>query len=302
MKSRVPFLLVVIALSITVALFTVCNARGADVNAPTIVSLAPSNTELVLEAGAVKSLVGVSTNCSQVIPNAAERLKGIPITGTFVSANLERLTRLKPGVVLLVSGQESIEALLKRRGFKVVLLKNDKLSDISGNLRKIGELSGQKKRADDLARQFDEKLNSMNAILKVAPKKPKVFYCTWVQPLLTIGKNSFLNDVVTTCGGSNIAAGLPQPYPHFSAERLIMADPDVIIVPYDAKKQGLFKRFPWNKLRAVKEEHLFYSPEPKDDMLSRPALGVLEGLYWLSIKIHPELKTELEICRKKFRQ
>lgn len=260
---------------------------------PKLVSLAPSNTELLLDIGAEKTLAGVSTNCNQVIPNASERLKGIPITGSFVTANLERLTRVKPDVVLLVSGQEAIEALLKRRGFKVVVLKNDKLADIPGNLRKVGELSGKQKRADLLADNFEERLWVLNVLLKDVSKKPKVFYCTWAQPLLTIGKTSFLNEVVTKCGGINIAGELAQPYPHFSAERLVMADPDVIILPYDAKRQ-LFNRFPWNKLRAVREDRLFYSPAPKDDMLSRPTMGVLEGLYWLSVRIHPELKPRLD--------
>ncbi len=261
---------------------------------PKIVSLAPSNTELLLDIGAEKTLAGVSTNCNQVIPNAAERLKGIPITGTFVTANLERLTRVKPDVVLLVSGQETIEALLKHRGFKVAVLKNDKLADIPGNLRKVGELSGKQKRADLLADNFEERLWVLNVLLNDASKKPKVFYCTWAQPLLTIGKTSFLNEVVTACGGINIAGGLAQPYPHFSVERLLIADPDIIILPYDAKKQELLKRFPWNKLRAVRENRLFYSPDPKDDMLSRPTMGVLEGLYWLSVRIHPELKPQLD--------
>lgn len=269
-------------------------------NLPSVVSLAPSNTELLLDAGAEKSIVGVCSNCPKVLPNADKHLKGKPITGTFVSVNLERLTRLKPDVVLVVSGQEGIFSLLNKRGFKVVLLNNDKLTDIPSNLRKIGKLSSTETRADQLALKFDQALKELSATLRGASSRPKVFYCTWAQPLLTIGKKSFLNDVITTCGGINIAGNLAQPYPHYSAEHLIMADPDVIVLPYDAKDQAIFKRFPWNKLRAVKESRLFYSPTPRDDRLSRPSIRVLEGLYWLTIKIHPELKTKLDQWRDRF--
>ncbi len=260
---------------------------------PKIVSLAPSNTELLLDAGAGKTIVGVCSNCCQVLPSAQELLKSKPTTGTFVSVNLERLTRLKPDLVLLVSGQEGISSLLSKRGFKVVLLNNNKLTDIPSNLRQIGKFSGTANRAEQISNKFDQALKELSATLRGASSRPKVFYCTWAQPLLTIGKKSFLNDVITTCGGTNIAGNLAQPYPHYSAEHLIMADPDVIILPYDARDQAVFKRFPWNKLRAVKESRLYYSPAPKDDMLSRPSIGVLEGLYWLTIKIHPELRESL---------
>ncbi|MBA3994605.1 MAG: hypothetical protein C0469_13850 [Cyanobacteria bacterium DS2.3.42] len=269
-------------------------------SSPSIVSLAPSNTELLLDAGAGKTIVGVCSNCPQVLPNADQRLKGKPTTGTFVSVNLERLTRLKPDVVLLVSGQEGISSLLSKRGFKVVLLNNDKLTDIPSNLRRVGKLSDTEAEADKLSLKFELALKELSATLRGAPTRPKVFYCTWAQPLLTIGKKSFLHDVITTCGGTNIAGNLSQPYPHYSAEHLIMADPDVIVLPYDAKDQAIFKRFPWNRLRAVKESRLYYSPAPKSDRLSRPSVQVLEGLYWLTIKIHPELKTKLDKWHNRF--
>ena len=286
-----------------VAIFVICFALLLTSDAPSLaetksaspslVSLAPSNTELLLDVGARELLGGVCTNCPQVLPNADEKLKNIPIVGTFVTANLERLTRIKPQSVLLVSGQEAIAHMLNMRGFNVVVLKNDKLSDIPENLRRIGKLCRKEERADALSRRFNLAKKELNAIISGATSKPKVFYCTWAQPLLTIGKNSFLNDVITTCGGTNIAAQMSQPYPHFSAERLIVADPDIVILPYDAREQGLAKRFPWNKLRAIKNKKLFYSPPPREDMLSRPAMGVLDGLYWMSLKLHPELEEPL---------
>ena len=267
---------------------------------PEVVSLAPSNTELLIDVGARSSIVGVCTNCAEVLPNA-NQLKDVPVAGTFVSANLERLTRLKPSVVLLVSGQEAIASLLKRHNFKIAMLRNDKLADVPKNLRTIGNLSGKEKQAEEVARKFDAALNQLTATVASTKAKPKVFYCTWAQPLLTVGKTSFLNDVITTCGGVNIAGNIGQPYPHFSAEHLILADPDVIILPYNAKDQHLFKRFPWNKLRAVKENHLYYSPDPKEDSLSRPSFRVLEGLHWLTIKLHPQLKEKLDIWRNNVR-
>lgn len=285
--------------ALLVLIFSV-SAQAANTlkKAPAIVSLAPSNTELLIDSGAEESIVGVCSNCATHLPNRGALLKGKPIAGSFVSANLERLTQLKPDAVLVVNGQEAIASMLKKHGFKVVILSNNKLADIPANLTTVGSLSQTEGRALKLSATFKQALTDLNAIMGGAKSRPKVFYCIWPQPLLTIGKTSFLNDVITACGGKNIADNLQQPYPHYSAERLIMADPDVIVLPYEAKGTELFKRFPWNKLRAVKEKRLFYLPAPKDDLLARPTMNVLQGLFWLSQKIHPELAGPLEKWRQ----
>lgn len=286
-------------MALLVLIFSVC-AEAADTlkKVPAIVSLAPSNTELLIDSGAEKSIVGVCSNCATHLQNSGALLKGKPVAGSFVSANLERLTQLKPDAVLVVNGQEAIASMLKKHGFKVVLLNNNKLADIPANLTTVGALSQTEGRALKLSATFKQALTDLSAIMGGAKSRPKVFYCIWPQPLLTIGRTSFLNDVITACGGKNIADNLQQPYPHYSAERLIMADPDVIVLPYEAKGLELFKRFPWNKLRAVKEKSLFYLPAPKDDLLARPTVNVLQGLFWLSTKIHPELASQLEKWQK----
>jgi ABC-type Fe3+-hydroxamate transport system substrate-binding protein len=290
----------VISLVVALSVLPPAFAAGSAKKIPSIVSLAPSNTELLIDAGAEKSLVGACSNCANHLQNARPMLAKVPVAGSFISANLERLTQLKPDIVLLVSGQEAVQAMLKKHGFNVVLLNNQKLRDIPENLTTVGKLSKTESKASALSSKFEAALKALAKITSSAKSRQKVFYCIWPQPLLTIGKSSFLNDAITACGGDNIAANLPQAYPQFSVERLLMANPDIVILPYEVKNMNLSKRFPWNKLRAVKENRLFFLPAPKDDMLARPTMGVLKGLYWLSIKIHPELKKQLDEWRTKF--
>lgn len=269
-------------------------------HALSLVSLAPSNTELLLDTGAVKSIKGICSNCKNVLSRGVKRLNGIPVTGTFVNVNLERLTGLKPDMVLLVSGQEAMASMLKSRNFNVVIINNDKVANIANNLRQLGKLSNTANKANKLADNFDLAVQKLSTIIGSSTQKQKVFYCVWPQPLLTVGEKSFLHDVITRCGGINIAGNLSQPYPQFSAERLVLADPDLVILPYEAKAFPIFSRFPWNKLRAVKNNRLFYLPPPKDDMLARPTLSALKGMYWLSVKIHPELKQQLDGWQSKY--
>lgn len=297
MKIQIALGLVLATISSVLAQ---ASAKETTTTTPlSLVSLAPSNTELLLDAGAAKSIKGICSNCRSVLPRAG-RLRGVPVTGTFVNVNLERLIGLKPDTVLLVSGQEAIASMLKTRKFNVVLIHNDKIANISDNLRQLGKLSHTETKAAQLANDFDKAVKELSAIVGSSTQKQKIFYCIWPQPLLTVGQKSFLHDVITKCGGTNIAANLSQPYPQYSAERLILADPDLVVLPYEAKAFPIFSRFPWNKLRAVKNNRLYYLPPPKDDMLARPTLNVLKGMYWLSVKIHPELKQQLDLWQKKY--
>jgi len=261
---------------------------------PRIVSLAPSNTELLYDIHAENELVGVCSFCDY--PEAAKKIER---TGTFVSANLERMTRLKPSAILLVSGQEALQGLLEHNGFHVYLLKNIRLTDIGQNIEQLGQITGNTSQAKDVDSRFSNALSSLRQILSTTKTQPKVFYCVWPQPLLTVGKNSFLDDVVTTCGAVNIAGDATAAYPHFSAEKLVLSDPDVIILPYEAHNKIDLKAAPWSLLRAVKQDKVYYLLEPEKNGLLRPTTRVISGLYWLCDKVHPELAPELKIWYEK---
>lgn len=255
----------------------------ANISLKKIVSFAPSNTELIYALGAEKNLEATCTFCDY--PESAKQL---PKAGTFVSANLERLTRLKPDTVVVVSGQEALASTLAHNRFDVKTLPNTKLSDISTNLLTLGTLTGKTTKSRELASHFDASLRGLHKILATTSKHPKVFYCVWPEPLLTVGKSSFLHDVITECGGINIAASATAAYPHFSAEKLMLTNPDVIILPFEAQGKISLKRAPWCTLRAVKEGHAYFLPAPEKNGLIRPTLRIINGLSWLCDKLYPE--------------
>lgn len=249
-----------------------------------VVSLAPSNTELLASIGALDSLVGVSTYCDYP-PAALQK----PKVGTFVSANLERMTAIKPDYVLLVAGQEGLDASLRHNKFRTILLRNDNLTDIENNIESLGKLTGHEDAAQKQGQAFAQRLTAFNTTIGQAKSKPKVFFCVWPQPLLTVGKTSFLHQAITVCGGTNIASDMTKAYPNMSLEKLLLANPDVIILPFEARNQTILTKSPWTSLKAVKEKKVYYLPEAKKDMLARPTIRVIEGLNWLAERIHPEL-------------
>jgi iron complex transport system substrate-binding protein len=256
------------------------------------VSMAPSNTELIYAIGAQDQLIGVCNQC-----DFPPGVKSKTIFGDFTHANLEKLATIQPDGVLLVDGQEAMQSTIEKQSAfrpRVVMVHNVAIRDIASNLRSLGLLTGRYKQAFDLADQFDEGWRTVERVTRRTSSKPKVFFCVWPEPLMTIGNSSYLNDAITVCGGTNIAANLDGAYPRFSVEKLIVEDPDVIIMPAEAD-HSLATKPPWSKLKAVKNQHLYFLPPRKDDRLSRPTVRVLEGLFWLAERIHPEFKEQLSI-------
>ena len=265
------------------------SAATEHTGAERIVSFAPSNTELIYATGGGSKIVGVCSYCDYPID-----VKHKTIVGNFVSANLERIARIKPDKVLLVNGQEGLAGMLEHSGYQVQIVKNRHLSDISANVRVLSSLTGNTASGERVAQSFDNCLQELSKIIGKSPSPAKVFYCVWPAPLLTIGKGSYLTDVITACGGTSISSSLSADYPHFSIERLMLANPDVIVMPYEVKDHSFLNKHPWVTLKAVKNNRVYFLPEPKEDGLARPTLRLTKGLLWLSEKIQPQLSGELQ--------
>lgn len=265
------------------------SAASSSAASHSFVSFAPSNTELIYAIDAQDDLKGVSSFCDY-----PPEVKAKEKVGTFVSANFERLARLQAQSALLVSGQDGLASQLKQHNVHVDVLRNFKVSDIAQNVRRLGELTNHKESAETLADNLETQLKELHGIVAKAESRPRVFYCVWPQPLMTAGKKSFLNDVVTECGGVNIAGDIDVEYPQYSAERLVNANPDVIVLPFEtAKQKDFLKRAPWNTLRALKENRVYVLPDTQHDHLSRPTLRIVLGISWLAKQLHPDLKDEL---------
>lgn len=296
MARSVARLVAVIAASLTtcsLALVSCSEPRkgnGSTAGQPdptfaTYVSLAPSNTELVYTVNAQEQLRGVSTQCD--FPKEVNKL---PRVGSFTSPDLEKLAMLHPEGVLLVSGQEAIAAQLKKHGLQSVLFNNDSVKDISKNVRRLGHITRRSALAIAAASDFDKNVDFVRSAAAETATRPKVFFCVWPDPLLTVGSGSYLNEAITICGGTNIASGLQGAYPHYSTEKLLVEQPDVVILPHEADTADFLKKAPWSSLKAVQQHHVYFLPVKEDDRLSRPTLRLVQGLRWLARKIHPEVQ------------
>lgn len=255
---------------------------------PRLVSLAPSNTELIYSLGASDMLVAVSDVCDYP-PQAKQK----PKAGSFVNARLETITKLHPDYVLLVNGQESLATTLRNRKFKVVILKNERLSDIGKNLLELGKITGRTERAKLLSDKFNSAVGSLSLMIAKTKNRPRLFFCVWPDPLITAGADSFMHEASTICGGENIASSIPAAFPRISIERVVTGKPEILIMAHQAREQSFWKRAPWSTTPAAKNNRIYFLPDADKDPLARPGLRIVEGMYWLSGITHPELVSEL---------
>ena len=237
-----------------------------------IISLAPSLTELVYAAGAGSRLIGVVEYSDY--PASADSL---PVVGRFDGLDIERILELKPDLIVAwQSGNpKSSITQLKNLNLKVYVAEPKNLSSIASHIEKLSVLTGTESRAQIAIQEF----NSIYGELKRKynnKSKVKVFYQLWDRPIITVGGNELINDIIELCGGENIFGDLPQLAPKIDQESVLIRNPKVIVASGSntERPQWLDEWKLWPQLTAVAEENLYFIiPELLQRHTPRALLG-----------------------------
>jgi iron complex transport system substrate-binding protein len=237
-----------------------------------IISLAPSLTELVYAAGAGSRLIGVVEYSDY--PASADSL---PVVGRFDGLDIERILELKPDLIVAwQSGNpKSSITQLKNLNLKVYVAEPKNLSSIASHIEKLSVLTGTESRAQIAIQEFNsiygelkQKYNNKSTV--------KVFYQLWDRPIITVGGNELINDIIELCGGENIFGDLPQLAPKIDQESVLIRNPKVIVASGSntERPQWLDEWKLWPQLTAVAEENLYFIiPELLQRHTPRALLG-----------------------------
>jgi iron complex transport system substrate-binding protein len=225
-----------------------------------IISLAPSLTELVYAAGAGARLIGVVEYSDY--PASADSL---PVVGRFDGLDIEKILELKPDLIVAwQSGNpKSSITQLKNLNLEVYVAEPKNLSSIASHIEKLSVLTGTESRAQIAIQEF----NSIYGEIKRRynnKSKVKIFYQLWDRPIITVGGNELINDIIELCGGENIFGDLPQLAPKIDQESVLIRNPKVIVASGSntERPQWLDEWKLWPQLTAVAEENLhFIIPE-----------------------------------------
>lgn len=259
-----------------------------------IVSLAPNLTEIVFALGLEEKLVGVTSHCD--FP-AAARAK--PQVGDVVNPSLERILELKPDVVLGTTAgnrRETVEAL-ERLGVPLYGVEARSVEGIFVSIRDIAELAGTPRAGVKLAEHLEARLAAVEEGTARATR-PRVLFAIWMEPLVTIGNDTFLNDVLARAGAVSVTADLGESWPRLSVEEVIARDPDYFILPRTHSLQASFERLvqedPWRRLRAVRENRIVWL----DDAVLRPGPRIVDAIEELARALHPAAWSREEKAQK----
>lgn len=254
-----------------------------------VLSMAPSNTEILFAVGAGDQIVGRDDFSDY--PEAAKNVASIG--STFEALNTELIVSMKPDLVLAaeINTPEQVK-VLEDLGLTVYYLKNPTtLEEMYTNLGIVAQLTSHEAEAATLVESLkkrvaavDEKIISLNSRFNVFyeldgtdPAKP-----------YTAGKGTFITLLIERAGGYNIASDIDG-YPQLSLEQVVAADPAFIILG-DAKfgttPESIAQRPGWANLSAVKNKQVFPF---NDDLLSRPGPRMVDGLEELAKLLRPQL-------------
>ena len=248
-----------------------------------IVSGMPSNTEIITALGLDNQLVGITDLCNY--PRSIARK---PRVGAN-PLNAEKIVHLNPDLVVLLSdAQMNDVAHLKQMKLPVYTVNPHSFADVKKSIVDIGTATGRLAEAKKLVASMEERIKKILATVKVAnAASPKVFVEIWHDPLTTAAQGTFINDLIKLAGGTNIAEAANQPYPQFSPESLIAADPDVIIVPVEQEKdkEQMYRTARWKNLKAVRNNNILFIDA---DLLSRPGPRLADAFEIITKFLYPK--------------
>lgn len=193
-----------------------------------IVSLSPGGTEMLFAAAAGAQVVATVEYSDE--PSAA---RTVPRIGDLAAIDMERLVALRPDVVVAwpAGGNAAQREKIRKLGIPIYVQQVERLADLPGSLRRLGELAGTQAAADSAARALEMRLGKLARTYGGAGvgRRPTVLLEVWNRPLYTVGGRHLMSDALEICGARNVFVDLPEPGPLVDTEAVITRNPDVIL-------------------------------------------------------------------------
>ncbi len=285
---------------------TLTDALGRQVTIPykpqRIVSTAPSITEILFLVGAGSNVVGVD-KFSNYPPVVKELVKNgtIKVVGGFSTLNIEAILMLKPDIVFMTTGvQERYAKELAGMGVTVFVLPSRDMADVFSDILTVGLITGHFNKALKVVEEMRNIITSTRLkveeyLNKTGGKPVKVYYEIYPD-YWTVGRTSFINDIITLAGGVNIFENETTSYFVASPEAVIAANPDVILMNYNYGYFGtvndLIKRITsregWANITAIKDGRIYVFSGVAEDIMVRPGPRAALAIALMARVLYPQ--------------
>ena len=289
------WLTIYLVLIIFIAGYVIWNMQGSgeqgifsEQKPQRIISLAPSNTEILFALGLDEEIVGITDYCDYPPEKIAQKEK----IGGFATPNFEKIVSLNPDIVFATSGvqKQAIERL-EELGVKIYILEAETMENLLIEIENIGKLTGKSQQAQELIAAMEKRIKAVKEKLSNIPEdqKPKVFLEIWHDPLWTAPKKTLIYQVIELAGGKHAITieGDWNQVTTVDPESVIDANPDVILLAFEnSDPTSVYELAGWSAVSAVKNKRVF---QIDPDIISRPGPRIIDALEQIAKILYPDL-------------
>lgn len=273
---------------------TVNDQSGRSVKLPgavhRIVSLAPSNTEIVYALSAGDLLCGVTEYCDY--PQEARQK---PKVGGYSTVEIDKIKQVKPDLILAGTIHlKSILPQLEQLGYTVLVMEASSISGLLQAIKLCGQCTAKESAADLLIASLQKRAETITSKTSGLPdnRRPRVYFLHEYQTWKTFGAMTIGDTLTEMAGGYNVGRDFGNYYPYPTFEDIIRSNPDIIIaeIGYGQK--------PEEPLRVARSEERLSGVNARkegkiyginSDLISRAGPRLVDGLEQLARILHPEL-------------
>ena len=250
-----------------------------------VVSLAPSLTETLYALGLQDLLVGDTDYCD--FPAEAQKKTKV---GGAINPSIETIASLHPDLVLVTKSLNRRDTVrsLAEVGIPSYATDPHTVAEILSSTQRLAELLGVPESGAIIARDLEKRVAETQRRVAPFPQR-RVLFVVWPQPLISIGKNTFIADALLRAGALSITDAL-QDWPQVSLEDVVRRQPDFLVFAEShsneapADLESLANLPGWRLLDAVKSHHYALV----SDAINRPAPRIVSVIEDLAQQLHPE--------------
>jgi iron complex transport system substrate-binding protein len=270
-----------------------------------IVSLSPSNTELLFAVGAGDKVVGVTDYCNYPAELEAKiAAKRITQVGGYWDPSVEAIFDLNPDLVFVSTVQCTLKTnncktncsrrcelttkvanRLKNLGLYVLTLSPHSIDNVLGDILTVGNATGNSEKANALVETLKKRVAIVVENSKALSHKPTVYFEIWNSPYISVNSKTWIGNIINLAGGTNVFGDAVTEWPIIEPEEIIKRNPDIMVFPvipnvtrFWGSFEAVKKRQGWDKITAVKEGRLYEIPR---DFVSRPGPRLVDALELL---------------------
>jgi vitamin B12 transport system substrate-binding protein len=191
---------------------------------------------------------------------------------------IEKILALKPDLIVAWMDGNKIDDIekMEKLGLNVYRSKTRSLDKIADELILLGQMIGLQASGEKAARAFNRRLQAIR-VDNIDKPKVSFFYQLWEEPLRAVAAGSWINSVMTTCGGENVFNDPNFDYPEVSIENVLVTSPEVFIIPshHGSSTANIDKWKKWPEIPAIANKQVYYID---GDLLHRFSMRTLDGM------------------------